>query len=268
MALIDRLARSEVESVVAVARAMRAERGGEVAAEPVGEGALVALGAGRYVNRAFATGTTLSDDDLDRIDRFFTSRGLAPSVQMSTRADADTVDRLTRRGFHPAWFRSVFASPFTGLAGSLASGLRTGAACSVTEVDDADLPAWLDALADGNGLCAAADREISAEFGRAAHRAAGSLDLIARVDGEVAGCGSVQFASGVAWLGGAATRPPYRGRGVQAALLDERLRRAAARGCDLAAATALPGSTSARNIERAGLRLVDVQVVMTRASAV
>ncbi len=40
---LDRLARSEVESVVAVAEAMRLERGSEVAVEPLGDGAMVAL---------------------------------------------------------------------------------------------------------------------------------------------------------------------------------------------------------------------------------
>lgn len=52
---LDRLARSEVESVVAVAEAMRLERGSEVAVEPLGDGAMVALPAttsARNIERA------------------------------------------------------------------------------------------------------------------------------------------------------------------------------------------------------------------------
>lgn len=47
----------------------------------------------------------------------------------------------------------------------------------------------------------------------------------------------------------------HRGRGIQAALLRERLRRAWEGGCEYAAISATPGSTSARNIERQGFRL-------------
>ena len=47
--------------------------------------------------------------------------------------------------------------------------------------------------------------------------------MIARIDGELVGCGSLQPAEGVAWLGGAATRPEYRRRGVQSALLAHRI---------------------------------------------
>ena len=87
--------------------------------------------------------------------------------------------------------------------------------------------------------------------------------MIARVDGELVGCGSLQPAEGVAWLGGAATRPEYRRRGVQSALLAHRIGKVQAR-CDLVAATALSGSTSARNMTRAGFTLAYVQVVMTQ----
>ena len=68
----------------------------------------------------------------------------------------------------------------------------------------------------------------------------------------------------VGWLGGAATLPENRGRGLQQALVEQRLRLAAAEGCDLAAATALPDGQSARNLVRFGFRLLYTQVVLTR----
>jgi GNAT superfamily N-acetyltransferase len=56
----------------------------------------------------------------------------------------------------------------------------------------------------------------------------------------------------VAVLGGAATLPEARGRGAQALLLRTRLAIAIEVGCTLATATAAAGSTSLRNLARAG----------------
>jgi len=60
----------------------------------------------------------------------------------------------------------------------------------------------------------------------------------------------------VAHLFLASTLPAARNRGVQRALLSHRLRRARALGARFATVAARPATTSARNTERAGLRLV------------
>ncbi len=99
----------------------------------------------------------------------------------------------------------------------------------------------------------------------ASHRVAGNVDIVASFDGAPAACGSLHAVDGVAWLGGAASVPEYRGRGGQAVLLAHRLDLAAASGCDLAAATAVPTGASARNLLRAGFQLVYTEVVLTRA---
>jgi GNAT superfamily N-acetyltransferase len=92
-----------------------------------------------------------------------------------------------------------------------------------------------------------------------------ALDLVALVDGRPAATGSVTAIGDVAWLGGAATLEPARGRGLQTALLAERLHRARELGCTLAAVTALPAITSSRNILRAGFQLLYTQTVMTQS---
>jgi GNAT superfamily N-acetyltransferase len=60
---------------------------------------------------------------------------------------------------------------------------------------------------------------------------------------------------GVALFGGSATVPELRHRGLQTALLHERMRYAVERGCDLAMMVAQPGSDSQRNAERKGFRI-------------
>ena len=123
---------------------------------------------------------------------------------------------------------------------------------------------WQHVLADGLANADDEARETSNEFALAVHGVPGNVDVIARIDGELVGCGSVQPAEGVAWLGAAATRPEYRRQGVQSALLAYRIGEAQGTGCDLVAATALSGSTSARNLARAGFTLAYVQVVMAQ----
>lgn len=59
----------------------------------------------------------------------------------------------------------------------------------------------------------------------------------------------------VAVLGGAGTVPEHRGRGAQSALLRHRLRKAVGAGCDLAVATAAPGSQSERNLRSVGFEI-------------
>ena len=60
---------------------------------------------------------------------------------------------------------------------------------------------------------------------------------------------------GVALLAGASTVPEGRRQGAQQALLDARLRAAAAHGCDLAMVVTAAGSASQRNSERNGFKV-------------
>src|SRR5262249_4471925 len=91
--------------------------------------------------------------------------------------------------------------------------------------------------------------------------------FIARIDGEAVGGGSLLIHRGLALLAGAATLPPYRNRGVHAALHHARLAEARRRGCDLAAQGAAPGSTSQRNAERRGLRVAYPRALLVRDPA-
>ena len=84
----------------------------------------------------------------------------------------------------------------------------------------------------------------------------GVTALLALIDGEPVGAASVMTLSSTALLGGAATLPAFRRRGVQRALIAARLAVAAHAGCDLAVITADPGSSSGRNAERSGFQLV------------
>jgi GNAT superfamily N-acetyltransferase len=82
--------------------------------------------------------------------------------------------------------------------------------------------------------------------------------------GEPAGAGALYVHEGVGWLGYAATRPGYRGRGAQSAILAARIEDARKQGCSIvvtetgAMEEGRP-SNSYRNILRAGFREAGVR---------
>ncbi len=99
---------------------------------------------------------------------------------------------------------------------------------------------------------------IEAEFSR------GWRCFVARADGVAAAYGALFIAgNGVGVCAAAATLPPFRGRGLQTALLRARIAAAAHAGCDLVVAQATPGSTSQRNMQRVGLALAYTSVIWT-----
>lgn len=79
--------------------------------------------------------------------------------------------------------------------------------------------------------------------------------VLKAVDEVVAGASMYLASNGVAYLGTAATRKSARGLGYHAALIAHRMEQAKQHGCRWVAATALAGSQSRRNLQRAGLRV-------------
>jgi GNAT superfamily N-acetyltransferase len=81
------------------------------------------------------------------------------------------------------------------------------------------------------------------------------LSFLAELNGQSIAAGALTIAGDVALLAGASTVPSARRQGAQNALLEERLRYAASRGCTTAMMVTLPGSGSQRNSERHGFRI-------------
>jgi GNAT superfamily N-acetyltransferase len=79
---------------------------------------------------------------------------------------------------------------------------------------------------------------------------------LAELEGRPVAMATMFIHEGLAFLGNANTHPDARRRGCQQALIEHRLREAKHLGCDAAASDTSFGTTSHRNIERAGLRLI------------
>ena len=80
--------------------------------------------------------------------------------------------------------------------------------------------------------------------------------FVAEIDGKPVAHASLAISAKTGWLRSALVAPQARGRGLQRLLTAARARAAADAGCDLIGAAAEPGSISADNLQKSGLRRV------------
>jgi hypothetical protein len=261
--LIARLDRSGAAYEAAVVAAYRAS-GDEIARSiPFGDGAIVAQGPGRYVNRAIGVSLTdPGDDGFDEIERCFVEAGVDPSLEVSSWAAPAVLLRLGERSYRPDWFGEMFVRPLDDIA---PSSERVGTV-GVRGVTADDVGEWQRIFAAAFGYDTPADLAVARLHTAAVFTVAGTSHLLAELDGRPVGCASlyVDPEARLAWFGGAATMPGCRGRGVQAALLAHRLAVGRSAGAELAVATAVPDRGSARNLRRAGFGPAHTRLVMRR----
>lgn len=215
-------------------------------------------GVGLPLTQTFCLG--MSDDPdsaaLDALESFFLARGASVEHEVSPIALGDPLTLLTGRGYVPVELTSVMFRPAAARDGD-GPHTTTLAVRAVTGPDEG--AAWADASADGWSEfpeIVPFVREIGAVYAVAA----GARCFAVEVDGAIAAAGALTVHEGVAVMAGASTRPAYRRRGAQLALLEARLRQARADGCDLAMMCARPGSASQRNAERHGFRVAYTRI--------
>jgi len=198
----------------------------------------------------FATPTHAT---LDTIEEFFTSRGAAVFHEVSPLARQETLELLIARGYHPIELTSVMHRPIASFDASEEGRVRARIA------DGAEIERWSDVAAEGWSESPDLSDFIRS-LGRVSASSEGTSPFFAELDGRAIGTGAVALHHGVALLAGASTIPSARNQGAQRALLEARLRHAAAHGCDLAMMGAAPGSASQRNAERQGFRIAYTRI--------
>ncbi|HZS07706.1 MAG TPA: GNAT family N-acetyltransferase [Blastocatellia bacterium] len=223
-------------------------------------GSAAFAGVDSPVTQAFALGLdgAVTAEELDELEEFFRKRGAAVNIELCPLADASLRELLGERGYRVIEFSNVLVRELT--PGD--AKLTVNPAVTVRQPEPTDEGAYADVVSRGffeGGEIPQFMKDVSEVF---AH--VGMVRFLAEVDGRAAGGGGVAVHNGVATLGGAATLPEFRNRGVQTALIQARLAFAAAAGCDLAMVTTMPGSASYRNAEREGFRIVYTRCKLTR----
>ena len=194
--------------------------------------------------------------DIDDAERFFDEVGLSSEFEVCPLADASLWRELAERGYRLVGFRNVYAvDPHVpGLAPAAPVDDSTVVSCHL--VDGSGFAAWSDIVLDGFGYRDDRMRNRVGRWNRMVFDQPEAVLFVATLGGERVGAANALLHGPTASLGGTTTLPAFRRRGVQRALLGARLAHAQAAGCDLAVVTADPGGGSARNVERAGFRLV------------
>ena len=105
------------------------------------------------------------------------------------------------------------------------------------------------------GAVGAAWRALEPQLALEAH----DHRFVAELDGRPVGAGLLHTHHRVGWLRAGTVLPEARGRGIQRALIAARIERARRLGCDLVGASAVAEGSSARNMEREGMRTVAVR---------
>jgi GNAT superfamily N-acetyltransferase len=195
--------------------------------------------------------------NLDEVEDFFRSRGVASTVVVSPLADASLRTLLGERGYSIAEFNTVLicrVNPEEPL--SLPPGVVIERVTAETAMP------WMSAIAKGFESELAVAESVFGGFAALP----GAMAFLARIEDKVVGgCGGRAIPEArIAAFFGTATLPEYRGRGVQSALIAKRLHEAGLAGCEYAVVSTHPGSGSQRNMERRGFHVAYTKAVMTR----
>lgn len=207
-------------------------------------------GVGSPVTQTFGLGMfqPVTAEELNRIENFFQAKGAEVFHEVCPMADKSVFTLFNERGYRPIEFSNVLYRPITP---DLRLREPSGVAVRLIEKDDTEL--WAQTAFEGwSEFTEIAD--YLRDLGRVTVRSK-ALSFLAELDGKPIAAGALTIAGDVALLAGASTIPSARRQGAQLALLEGRLRYAAAHGCTIGMMAAEPGSGSQRNAERHGFRI-------------
>jgi GNAT superfamily N-acetyltransferase len=252
LALSKRLERAEGHACVQYAEAQRRLFPNSGAAWIECAGAYAVFnGVDSPITQSFGLGLfeELTSASLDVIERFFLDRSALVHHEVSPFAGVPALDLLCKRNYRPIELSNVLYRPVEQPATEPQVDVRV----SITGPEEAQL--WTDISARGWAHEHPELREVVLQLGTIISAREESPCFLAEVDGKPGAAGVLSIHDNVALFGGAATVPELRRRGLQTALLHERMRYACDHGCDLAMMVAVPGSDSQRNAERKGFRI-------------
>jgi hypothetical protein len=267
LALARRIELAEAHAAVDCAEALERMRpGGVGAVERIAGGFAIYCGAGSPVTQAVGLGLdgAISEEEFDRLEEFYRSRNEAVRVETCPLADVSLVRHFGERGYRVTEFSNVMALTLRGASSLEADGPSPAAGLTMERIGNQQMDLWTLTVSQGFSENFPVTQEIL-EVMKMFALGANVECYLARVDGAVAGGATLALRQGVAGLFGASTLPAFRNRGVQTALLKERLRRAMTENCDLAVCIAQPGSSSERNVVRQGFSVLYTRVKFERA---
>ena len=205
------------------------------------------------ITQAFGVGLfgPVSDGELDQLEDFFFSRGAPVALELCPFIHPSLIGLLKARPYRLEEFSNV-----------LVRQLRPGEKIATPESDlkvRAALPQestqYSEVVAEAFSAYLPVSETLRRVVESFSRRPSGRC-FLALAGNEIAAGGCVSEDQRLAEFYGAATLDGFRKRGAQSLLIAARLQWAIEQHCDLATTTTQPGSSSQRNYERAGFRVV------------
>jgi GNAT superfamily N-acetyltransferase len=240
---------------------------GGAASIEVGGGRGVCGQPGSPMNKVLGLGlgVTVTDDDLDALELFYDERECPIQIELCPLVSTDLVEKLQNRGYVLKGFENELACtvpssiPATnGLHVEVLTGDHDEAAFLRATVEGFAVP-------DSTAAPDAPAPDVLETVDRAMRQFIHPdiVRYLVRIDGEPAGAAASVLTNGVLGIFGTGTRPAYRRRGVQSAIVAKALEGAIGRA-DLAIATTEPGSISQRTFERFGFQVLYTRAILLR----
>ena len=241
---------------------------GGAASIEVGGGRGVCGQPGSPMNKVLGLGlgVTVTDEDLDALELFYDERECPIQIELCPLVSTDLVARLQTRGYVLKGFENE-------LACALPCDVPSTNHLNVEVLaDGCDEEAFLRATVEGfavsdsspvpgDGPAPDVLETIDRVMRQFIHPEI--VRYLVRIDGEPAGAAASVITDGVLGIFGTGTRPAYRRRGVQSAIVAKALQSAIGRA-DLAIATTEPGSISQRTFERFGFQVLYTRAILLR----
>ena len=229
------------------------------AVEPIAGGHMIFAGLGSPIGRAVGMGfdAPVTEADFDRLESFYFSRRAPAQLDYCPLTDISLLEIARKRGYGVAELNNVLVrkldpaetfppgpAGFTIRPGRSEEALTFSAIVRESFFPESGEPAGFDEM-----LAPMFAFPGAITFVAEANEPAGNASLVAT------GAGLIIPEHKIVGLYGAATLQPYRGRGLQTAILQRRLQIAAQAGCEYAVIVTQGATTSMRNAERLGFTL-------------
>jgi GNAT superfamily N-acetyltransferase len=233
------------------------------AVEEIAGGHMIFAGLGSPIGRAVGMGfaAPVTAAHMDRLEDFYYSRKAPAQVDYCPLSDPSLLELARQRGYGIAELNNVLARRLddkekTSLSrcGTTTNSPRLEFVIRPMRADEA--PAFSSVLRQSffpeGGEPPGFDDMLTPMFSFS-----GSLTFVAEHEGQIVATGAALMIHEhkIVGLYGAGTLKPYRGCGLQTAMLERRMHAAAESGCEYAVIVTQGGTTSQRNAERLGFRV-------------
>ncbi|KAL4983751.1 hypothetical protein BDW68DRAFT_168220 [Aspergillus falconensis] len=274
--LIERAETAFITAQIDAARQLFPDDG--FLAEPIGGGvaAVTKASFGRKLNHVAGIGMDgpVTDKDVDDIERLYKAIGVSPEINLCPFAHDSAVKVLKKRGYMTCAEMNVYGLSLQDYEAEDRTRREEeeykrnkGEEIRITPVSKEDHLLFIQSSTTAFTSPETPNHDLFRTLATIATLRPDTRLYIAKINGKIAGTAGLALISTplgkVAELYIDSTVPEFRGRGVQAALLRDRLSEAKREGCDIAAVTTWPGGVSARNMERVGFRLAYRKDVFT-----